>query len=772
MFRFKISKLTLVVVIALSFTHARGEQIPTFNLSNNRFPREDIAIKDPKLAKLGLELTELNYEYKSYLKKVEEGTKGFSSRDKQLRVKGDTVVIDAVASGDAEVLKSELERLGMQNVGVFGRVVSGQLPIIAINDMAELDDLKFARPSLFTTHAGTCTSQGDVAIRSDVVRSTLGINGSGITVGTLSDSFNCLGGADQGVADGDLPPGIVVLQEGDCDFDTDEGRALMEIIYDVAPGASQVFHTADFGQANFAQGIMALAEFGAGVIVDDIIYFREPMFQDGIIAQAVDSAVESGVSYFSSAGNEARDSYQSQFIPSGMFVAFNDKVCEAHDFDPGPGVDIFQSITVPEDSGFFMSFQWDSPFFTVSGPPGSSNDLDILVVDSSESVILAGGVDPNVGGDPVEAFGFSNPMGFGTSNFNLVIANCVGPNPGLIKNVFFGLLGEIFLGQINEYGTSSSTIYGHANSSGAEAVGAAFYAETPEFGVSPALLEFFSSAGGTPILFDTSGDKLQTPIVRMKPGVVGPDGVDTTFIGMDSPDDVCSSLFGTSAAAPHAAGTAALMLDVQPTLPPDELYGLMEMTALEMGPRNARTIADVSTASENFNFDSGFGFIQADLAVQQLTLDIDVTPTQIDFGLVDEGASVKRELTISNDSLGSQPLVVSNIEIIGADASKFKQDATTPFTLGPGESKVVTVKFRPRSARAFVANLLVESNDPDEGTVVVVLSGQGKSSGGGCSISASTNRESGIANLVIMFLPALFALVLLTIRRKRIANSE
>lgn len=767
MFRFKIIKVTLVVVVALSFTNAMGEQLRTFNLLNDASSGDDLATKKTMSAKLGSELTELNYEYLSYLENAEEQKKGFSSRNKQLRVTDDTVVIDAVASGDVGTLKSELEGLGMQNVGVFGRVVSGQLPIIAISDMAELQDLKFARPSLFTTHAGTCTSQGDEAIRSDVVRSMLGIDGSGVSIGTLSDSFNCLGGAGQGVADGDLPQGIVVLQEGDCDVDTDEGRAMIEITYDVAPGASQVFHTADFGQANFAQGITDLGAFGANAIVDDIIYFAEPMFQDGIIAQAVDSVVQSGVSYFSSAGNEARDSYQSQFIPSGFLVVINDKVCEAHDFDPGPAIDIFQDITVPEDSEFTMSFQWDSPFFSVSGPPGSSNDLDILLVDSSESVALAGGVDDNVGGDPVEVFSFSNPPNSGETSFNLLIARCEGPNPGLIKNVLFD-----FEGQINEYATNSPTIYGHANSQGAEAVGASFYADTPAFGVSPPLLEFFSSAGGTPILFDTSGDKLETPIIRMKPGVVGPDGVDTSFFGINLPGNACPSFFGTSASAPHAAGTAALMLDIQPTLPPDELYGLMEMTALEMGPRNARIIADGSTASENFNFDSGFGFIQADLAVEQLVLEIEVTPSQIDFGDVNEGASVKRELTISNASLGSQPLVVNNIEIIGADASKFKQDATTPFTLGPGESEDVTVTFRPRSARTFIANLLVESNDPDEGTVVVVLSGQGKSSGAGCSISASANRESGIANILVMLFPVILVSISALIRlyRKRVLD--
>ncbi len=767
MFRYNIVKITVLAVVGLSFANARGENIPTFNLSRNWLSHDGMTTNDKMLNKLGLELTELNYEYLSYLEKAEEGTKWFSSRNKQLRVTDDRVVIDAVASGDVVALKSELEQLGMQNAEVFGRVVSGQLPIMAINDLAELDDLKFARPSLYMTHEGTCTSQGDQAIRSDVVRSTLGIDGSGTTVGTLSDSFNCLGGAGQGVADGDLPGGIVVLEEGDCDFDDDEGRAMMEIIYDVAPGASQVFHTADFGQANFAQGIMDLGAFGAHVIVDDIIYFAEPMFQDGIIAQAVDSVVESGVSYFSSAGNEARDSYQDQFIPSGFLVGINDKVCEAHDFDPGPSIDIFESITVPEDSGFTISFQWDSPFFSVSGPPGSSNDLDILLLDSSTTVALAGSVDNNVGGDPVEVFDFLNPMGSGESSFNILIARCVGPNPDLIKNVFFD-----FVGELNEYETNSSTIYGHANSSGAEAVGAAFYADTPEFGVNPALLEFFSSAGGTPILFDNSGDKLQTPIIRMKPEVVGPDGVDTSFFGSNLPGNACPSFFGTSAASPHAAGVAALMLDVQPMLLPDELYALMEITALEMGPRNARTITDDATASETFNFDSGFGLIQADLAVEQLIVEIDVAPTEIDFGLVNEGASVKGEFSISNVSLGSQPLIVNNIEIIGADASKFNQDATTPLTLDPGESEVVTVRFRPRSARAFIANLLVESNDPDEGTAVVVLSGQGKSSGSGCSIGASANRETGIANVVITLFSLALVPILSMIRRQNIGNPE
>ncbi|MGH8586578.1 MAG: hypothetical protein ACREWE_10495 [Gammaproteobacteria bacterium] len=162
------------------------------------------------------------------------------------------------------------------------------------------------------------TSRGDAAIRADVARMTFGVVGTGVMVGTLSDSFNCLGGAAAGVASGDLPAGITVLEEGPCaDGRTDEGRGMMEIIHDIAPGTTQAFHTAEGGQANFAQGIIDLANAGAKVINDDIIYFAEPFYQDGIIAQAVNTVKGMGVAYFSSAGNDGRQAYESPFVRAG-----------------------------------------------------------------------------------------------------------------------------------------------------------------------------------------------------------------------------------------------------------------------------------------------------------------------------------------------------------------------------------------------------------------------------------------------------------------------
>ncbi len=68
-------------------------------------------------------------------------------------------------------------------------------------------------------------------------------------------------------------------------------------------------------EADFANGIGKLAAAvsaggaGAKVIADDIGYFDEPFFQDGIVAQAIDAVEANGVAYFSAAGNDGTLAY-------------------------------------------------------------------------------------------------------------------------------------------------------------------------------------------------------------------------------------------------------------------------------------------------------------------------------------------------------------------------------------------------------------------------------------------------------------------------------
>ena len=570
--------------------------------------------KDPIASKLGSELALLYKEYTSSQLNLFSKVGNSQSRNSIMRVIDDRVVVDFIAAEDVDTLLANLQNLGLKQSSVNGRYVSGMLPIAAIGSAAALDNLKVGRPAMMMTNVGLVTSEADISMRADVARSTFGVDGSGVTVGVLSDSFDNLGGAGGDVASGDLPgtgnpfgnTTPVNVLEDIPSGGSDEGRAMLQLIHDVAPGADLAYHTAFLGQANFANGIIELAEAGSDVIVDDIIYFAEPMFQDGIIAQAVDRVVTDGVSYFSSAGNFARDSYESGFNPSGVVAT---GIGEFHDFDPGEGVDFLQSITVPVGAQLIISFQWDSPFFSVSGGAGSPNDLDILLFDESGTNVLASSVVANIGNDPVEVFGFVNNGSFGTDQFNLAISNFAGPNPDLLKYILFEGGGVT----INEFATNSSTTYGKANAAGAEAVGAAFYQETPEFGVNPPELEFFSSAGGTPILFDTDGNRLAEAQIRQKPEIVAPDGTNTTFFGStDIEGDGFPNFFGTSAAAPHVAAVAALMLEAAPGTSPDVIYETLEQTALDMD--------DPFTSGFDIGFDngSGFGLIQADAAIEQL----------------------------------------------------------------------------------------------------------------------------------------------------------
>jgi hypothetical protein len=566
------------------------------------FNGTDPGAKRGPMVRLGFDLTHLYFEHQDYLAAAGPQAPGVDFRPKNILIRPhqDLVLIDAVATGSTLELRDQLVALGMRRPAVFGRYVSGLVPINALAQIAALSQLQLARPAMSKTRGGLVTSQGDPALAADVARTNFGVDGSGLTVGALSDSFDCLGQAAGDVASGDLPGGIMVLAEDPgCSSGSDEGRAIMQIVSDVAPGSSQAFHTAFGGTADFASGIIELKTIaGADVITDDVIYFAEPMFQDGVIAQAVDAVKAMGVAYFSSAGNDARHSYEVTFINSSQQGRLAGSV--RHDFDPGAGTDTLQQITIPANTEVIFVLQWQQPFFSVSGAPGSASDVDMILY-SAQGLARAGGIDANIGGDPVEIFSYANTAGI-PKTFRLGIELNAGPAPGIVKYIYFGDM------TVDEFATNSGTSYGHANAAGAQAVGAARYTQTPAYGTMPPLLESFSSAGGTPILFNTAGGAVNE--LRQKPEFVAPDGGDNTFFGFDYEPNGFPNFFGTSAAAPHAAGVAALVHDLDPTLTPDQIYAAMQSTAIDMGTPGA-------------DFDSGYGLIQADLALASVHPDTD-----------------------------------------------------------------------------------------------------------------------------------------------------
>ncbi|MBT9316057.1 S8 family serine peptidase [Leptothoe spongobia] len=555
---------------------------------------------------MGNDLVELSAQYSLYsLVFGETAGERFPSDDSLMQIHDGMVMVDVAAASDMELLLTELEDHGFVATAEYGVVVSGYLPIDALTAMADSEATQFIQPTYQPIiRQGSTGNQGTIALRADVAQTEFNVTGAGVTIGVLSDSFDNRGGATADQLSGDLPT-VNVLQDLPGGG-SDEGRAMLQLIADIAPGADLAFQTAFLGQANFAQGIIDLAAAGADIIVDDVIYLAEPFFQDGIIAQAVDQVVAEGVAYFSAAGNNGDTAYESAFRNSGISLDFGNFQVEAHDFDPGAGVDIFQSITVGAGAAINLSFQWASPYFSASGVQGATSDLDIFLLDETNQVVAAS-FDDNINRDPIEILSFTNTSSVDTQ-YSLVLGKFGGDDPSLLKYVGFGDLS------IDEFDTNSGTIYGHANAAGAQAVGAAFFEESPAFGDTTPTVEAFSAVGGTPILFDTAGNLLAEPENRLKPEIVAPDGGNTTFFGQDiaADADTFPNFFGTSAAAPNAAAVAALMLEAVPEASPTDIYQALQTSALDLDNPN--------TLGFDVGFDdaTGFGLIQADAALQAL----------------------------------------------------------------------------------------------------------------------------------------------------------
>ena len=589
---------------------------------------------------------------------------------------GPLVLIDAVTLGDPQQLKAALVALGLQRASVYSNDVGGWLPVSQLDAATARGEVHAIRAAMPHTRSGAVTSQGDYVQHSDVLRSANSLTGAGVTVGIISDSYDCYavyaandvtasgaaGYANNGflataatdISTGDLPSSVNVLEEAEAGNGgcmnygaptylplTDEGRAMLQIVHDVAPGAGLAFYTGENSEADFASGIGKLAAAvsaggaGAKVIADDIGYYDEPFFQDGEVAQAINAVVAQGVAYFSAAGNDGTLAYDN-IAPSFGTVSTTAPNSGEHllNFDTS-GATTATSLPVTIAAlipGEYLAIvvEWDQPY--VTGAPnsgGATSQIDLCITGGAS------------GPDQISDYAgntatCSGPNTAGADSYQVMIignpANASGNTAAETINIQVGLAGGTAPGRIkvaveddgagstiNAFQTNTATLQGHPGAAGAAAVGAAFYYNTPACGLSPAALESFSSEGGAPILFDTSGTRLATPEVRQKPDFVGPDGVNNTFLGftlandgitgglLNTTNNSCQNnpsypnFFGTSAATPHAASIAALMLQANPAITPTEIYNALRNSALPM-----------ATPSPNVN--SGYGFIQADAA--------------------------------------------------------------------------------------------------------------------------------------------------------------
>lgn len=443
----------------------------------------------------------------------------------------------------------------------FG-IVQGWIPVEHLEPLAaEGVVVKIRAPSYGTPRSGAVTTQGDAIHRCDQARAAFGLTGAGVKVGVVSTGIVGLAAAQ---ASGDLPA-VEVLSPG---IDDAEGTAMLEIIHDCAPGAALAFSEGITSSLAFIQSVNALRDAGAKIIVDDIGFFAEPYFEDGPVAQN-DRAVGFGVLRVSAAGNDRLAHYQGNFTPG----AFDPEIPGTrHDFGGGDTLLRFRVPASPAGRIAVIVLQWGNPF------GGAVDDDDLCVRQTNGMLLDCSAFRQDGNDDPIEALAVrcEGPTG----------AVCLGD---LQITLFAGTGRPLDLycpgcQRFDEFNVAADSIFGHP--AVPEVLAAAASPAS-----NPSSIEPFSSAGPSTILFPS-------PETRSKPDLTGTDGVATTQPGFNP-------FFGTSAAAPHVAGVAALLMEANPSyllgpfIPSHFIREALKATAADLGPAGP---------------DLDFGFGRADAA--------------------------------------------------------------------------------------------------------------------------------------------------------------
>ena len=550
----------------------------------------------------------------------------------------DRVLVDITAAFSKDLITT-IEAAGGTIVyaGRNAKSLRAWLPLDNVDTIAGRGGVTFIQPAIPGAASGSGhglkalaqnISEGVVAHRVDQARSTYGASGAGVKIGVLSDSVEYLSDLQ---SSGDLATVTVIPGQSGSGFS--EGTAMLEIVHDVAPDAQLYFATALNSPSNFADNIVALRNAGCDIIVDDFQYFNESPFQDGPIAQAVNTVTSGGALYLSHAGNEGSvlkntaGVWEGDFVDSGMPI-------------PGIGgaIHLFatgaNSDAITAASNGFVALFWSDPL------GGSINDYDLFLLDSNGNIVASSTSTQNGSQDPYEWFFH------GTKGRKIVISKNGAAAPRFLH--LFTWRGQL------QYFTNGET-KGHSCAVDALGVAAAAASKPPAPFNSSSPAESFTSDGPRKMFYNADGTPI-TPdnflssggAIRNKPDITAADGVSTATPGFNP-------FYGTSAAAPHAAAIAALLKQVAPSATPAQI-------------RNALTSTATDIETPGYDITTGFGTADANAALASLGVvpqpyltlgTVMATPT-IGNAVIDPGDNVNLTVSLSNGG-GANATVVQGV---------------------------------------------------------------------------------------------------------------
>ena len=506
-------------------------------------------------------------------------------------------------------------------------VIAVRIPADRIAVVAALPWVAAIRPAEQNPpDAGSYVSEGTI-LHDSIGANNLGFTGAGVKIGVISNGVDNL---DDAVAVGDLPPSVNVLDNGDGD----EGTAMLEIIHDVAPGASLLFHATNSGVSGHMDAMNNLASAGAHVIAEDIAFDAEPAFQKGAAAVTAEALAAAGISIHSSAGNlgnkhaERMRAVGTGTGPDGSAGPFQG--CNAG----GPvdtvaiagGTDTTFDVSVAPGETMRVTLQWSEPrsIFPTAGL-GGFTDLDLYIMDAGGTTCLAQstGGQGSGEGDTIEQASWTNSAS--TAVTVKLVVNVFDESTA-IGTPFIDLRWRGAVTALN-FDKREGSINPDSNYTfGAISVAAV----KTDVSTNPAMagLESFSAAGPVKLVTTTVCAAGDEPPCTGKAGTLGQtvgaptwtasDGVSISGAGGFG-EGTCPAVsqgecrfFGTSAAAPHSAAIAALVREAIGGSP----------TIFEIHQRMAST----ATNRDAPGFDNvwGWGVLNAAAAVKPPQADLSI----------------------------------------------------------------------------------------------------------------------------------------------------
>ena len=331
-------------------------------------------------------------------RQLRPGGASFITRDSSGRVAVE------LSADDPNALVGPLQGLGASVTGIAtaSHLLDAYVPVDQLPNLAALtgQGLLAARAVGMITSTGLVDAQSDQMTEADRLRAVNGLTGTGVTVGVLSDSYNNLGTAAADIASGDLPVPVFVRDNVPANTGVtgeDEGRGMRHTSSTTSPRASRWPSPRRKGaRPSWPRTSWTwpspspTAAPCARVITDDVSYFAEPFYQDGTIAQAVNTVAAGGVVYTAAAGNIDNNAYENTSPSLTSDPVFTANGTNFINFGTAASPTARQSVRLQNGQAFIITLEWDSPFFNAAG---DTLNLSIYLVNpTNQSVVAAGNV--------------------------------------------------------------------------------------------------------------------------------------------------------------------------------------------------------------------------------------------------------------------------------------------------------------------------------------------------------------------------------------------